>query len=169
MSEWLRLVNEMKKRSPQDFFTPTQQVAYTTIVERLHFPKQHLNLWGLPGVGKTYIAWGLARTLDAVHVSSPEKLREYDGKDMSLLIIDNAPYYEDELRALLAEADLMSAGSIVFITHKPTLLRMRQVHLELPSADDLRHIARTFSRLGFYEQSAPPPATNLWQLLQCYV
>lgn len=169
MSEWLRLVNEMKRRAPQEFFTPTQRAVYDALIECLQFPNQRINLYGAPGTGKTYIAWGLVRALEAVHVPISDRLREFDGQPMPILILDNAPTYEDEVRSLLADAALMDAGSVVFITHKPSALRMRQIHLGLPTPDDLRQIARTFGRLGFYEVSLPPPSPNLWQLLQCYV
>lgn len=169
MSEWLRLVNEMKRRAPQEYFTSTQRAVYDVLVERLQFPNQHINLYGAPGTGKTYLAWGLVRALEGVHVPVATRLREFDGQPMSILILDNAPTYEDEERSLLADAALMDAGSVVFITHKPTALRMRQIQLDLPTSDDLRQIARTFGRLGFYEVTTPPPSPNLWQLLQCYV
>lgn len=169
MSEWLRLVNEMKRRAPQEYFTPTQRAAYDVLVERLQFPNQRLNLYGVPGTGKTYLAWGLARALEAVHVPVASRLRAFDGQPMPLLILDNAPTYEDEERGLLADAALMDVGSVVFITQKPAALKMRQIQLDLPTPDDLRQIARTFGRLGFYEVTTPPPSPNLWQLLQCYV
>lgn len=169
MSEWLRLVNEMKRRAPREYFTPTQRTVFNELLEQLRFPNQRLNLYGAPGVGKTYLAWGLVRELDAVHVPIAARLREYGRRSLPILILDNAPTYEDEVRSLLADAALMGAESVVFITHKPTALRMRQIQLDLPTPDDLRHIARTLSRLGFYEVNAPPPSSNLWQLLQCYV
>lgn len=169
MSDWLRLVNEMKRRTPQEYFTPTQQAAYNSLIELLQFPNQRINLYGVSGVGKTYIAWGLVRALEAVHVPLPERLCEYGGRDLPLIIIDNSPIYEDDLRTILADAALMDAGSVLFITRKPTALRMRQIHLDLPTLDDVRQVARTFGRLGFYEQSTPPASPNLWQLLQCYV
>jgi hypothetical protein len=169
MSEWLRLVNEMKRRLPQEYFTPTQRAAYNELVERLQFPCQRLNLYGVPGVGKTYVAWGLVRALDAVHVPVASRLRQFDGRPLPILILDNAPTYEDEVRGLLADAALIGADSTLFITHKPTALPMWKIQLELPTPDDLRQIARTLGRLGFYEVSAPPPSPNLWQLLQCYV
>jgi tRNA A37 threonylcarbamoyladenosine biosynthesis protein TsaE len=169
MSDWLRLVNEMKRRAPQEYFTPTQRSVYDALVERLQFPNQRINLYGAPGTGKTYLAWGLARALEAVHVPVASRLREFDGRQMPILILDNAPTYEDEERSLLADAALMDAGSVVFITQKPTALKMRRIQLDLPNSDDLRQIARTLGRLGFYEVTALPPSPNLWQLLQCYV
>lgn len=169
MSEWLRLMNEMKQRAPQEYFTPTQRAVYDVLVERLQFSNQHTNLYGAHGVGKTYLAWGLVRALEAVHVPIASRLREFDGQPMSILILDNAPTYEDEERSLLADAALMGAGSVVFITQKPSALKMRQIQLDLPTPDDLRQIARTFGRLGFYEVCTPPASPNLWQILQCYV
>lgn len=169
MSEWLRLVNELKRRRPQDHFTAAQQRAYDALAGLLEFPNQRINLCGPSGSGKTYIAWGLVQAFDAVHVPNPHCLRSYHDRDLSILIIDNAPTYEDDIRTLLAEGSLLDAGTIVFVTQKPAALRMRQVYLDLPTPDDVRHIARTFSRLGFYEQHTSPSSPNLWQLLQCYV
>jgi len=169
MSEWLRLVNEMKRRTPQEYFTPTQRAVYEALVDRLQFPNQRLNLYGAPGTGKTYVAWGLVHAFDAVHVPIASRLRQFDGRPLPILILDNAPTYEDEVRGLLADAALIGAESLLFITHKPTALRMWRIQLDLPTPDDIRQIARTLGRLGFYEVSAPPPSPNLWQLLQCYV
>jgi hypothetical protein len=169
MSQWLRLVNEIKQRAPQEYFTPTQRVVYDELVDRLQFPTQRLNLYGAPGTGKTYLAWGLVRALDAVHVPAPSHVRKLDGRPLPILILDNAPTYEDEVRGLLADAALIGADSVLFITHKPTALRMRQIYLAPPTLEDLRHVARTLGRLGFYEVKTPPPSSNLWQLLQCYV
>lgn len=169
MSEWLRLVNEMKRRNPQEYFTPTQEAAYCALAERFQLPHQRINLYGAPGTGKTFLAWALERTFDAVHVIIPKRIRQVDGQPLPILIIDNAPTYEDEIRALLADADLMDAGSVLFITQKPAALKMHQVHLNLPTADDILHVERTFGRLGFYQVTAPPASPNLWQLLQAYV
>ena len=169
MSTWLRLVNEMKRRAPQEHFTQTQRAAYDRMVDRLQFPHQRINLYGAPGTGKTYLAWGLVRALDAAHVPVMSRLRERDGQPLPILILDNAPTYEDEIRSLLADAELMDAGSVVFITHRPTALRMQYIHLTRPTPDDIRQIGRTFGRLGFYEGSQPPESPDLWQLLQCYV
>ncbi len=169
MSEWLRLVGEMKRRVPQDYFTTSQRAAYESLIELLRFPHQHVNFYGASGTGKTFVAWGLARALDGIHIPLPERLRDYGGSNASVILIDNAPTYEDDLRTLLADATLINAESIVFITHRAAALRMRQVKLDLPTPEDLRHVERTFGRLGFYEQTASPPSANLWQLLQCYV
>jgi len=169
MSEWLRLVNEMKRRAPQEYFTSTQRAVYDVLDERLQFPNQRINLYGAPGTGKTYLAWGLIRALEAVHVPVAARVREFDGQPMPILILDNAPTYEDEVRSLLADAALMDAGSVVFITQRPTALHMRQIQLDVPTPDDLRQIARTLGRLGFYEVSTPLPSPNLWQILQYYV
>jgi hypothetical protein len=111
----------------------------------------------------------LVRAFDAVHVPIASRLRQFDGRPLPILILDNAPTYEDEVRGLLADAALIGAESVLFITHKPTALRMWRIQLDLPTPDDIRQIARTLGRLGFYEVSTPPPSPNLWQLLQCYV
>lgn len=169
MSAWLRLVNELKTRAPQEYFTAAQQTAYEMLADRLQFPNQRVNLYGAAGTGKTYIAWALVRALGAVHVPLPERLRSFAGHDLSVLIIDNAPTYEDDLRTLIAEASLLDAGSIIFLTRRPATLRMHQIELKLPTAEDVRHVGRTYGRLGYYEVSAPPPSPNFWQILQSYV
>jgi hypothetical protein len=39
MSEWLRLVNEMKRRTPQEYFTPTQRAVYEALVDSAAVPQ----------------------------------------------------------------------------------------------------------------------------------
>ncbi|MBV6438327.1 MAG: hypothetical protein AELANPGJ_03629 [Anaerolineae bacterium] len=169
MNEWMKLVNEIKQRSPDSIMTSHQKAVCETILEHLQFPSQRINLFGERGTGKTLVAWKLVRILeDARHIILPRQLFEPADNAASVLIIDNAPHYEDELRDLMARASLLNVDSIVFISLRPVQLRMHQVRLDLPSLEDIEHAIRTIGRFNVFQRISPPPSCNFWQLLQCY-
>lgn len=168
MSEWLRLVNQIKARSPVDLFTPTQRSAYTALLDLLRFPEQ-VNLYGPVGSGKTFVAWGVAQSLGAVHVPVPAALDELTGS-IDILLVDNAPEHEYEARNLMARCNLLGVQSTVLVTCHPVAMPMRRVELPLPTADEVVSVSRALSLLGYFQSSQQLPSQpNFWNILQSFV
>lgn len=167
MSEWLRLLNEMKRRPIEDYLTPTQRSARDKLCELLRFP-QRINLWGSEGCGKTYVAWSVAQATGAWHVTLPEKLDELT-PGHEILLLDNAPHQEPEIRRLMAKTNLLGATSIVFITRQAIGIPMHQIQLTLPDPTEVKQILASYARLGFYQQHSLPAKPNLWQIMQACV
>lgn len=168
MSEWLRLVNQIKARSPVDLFTPTQHAAYTALLDLLRFPQQ-VNLCGPVGSGKTFVAWGVAQSLGGLHVPLPTALDQLSGNN-DILLVDNAPAHEYEARNLLARCNLLGAQSTVLVTQQPIAMPMRRVELPLPTPEEVVAVSRSLSLLGYFQSSLPLPSQpNFWNILQSFV
>lgn len=167
MSEWLRLLNEMKRRPVEEYFTPSQRAARDQICDLLRFPNR-INLWGPYGSGKTYIAWAIVRATGATHVTLPEKLQLLEPPH-EILLIDNSPHHEPEVRRLMASANLLGATSVVFITREAVGMPMHHIHLLLPDPDEVQFILASYGRLGFYQQHELPPKPNLWNIMHSCV
>lgn len=146
MTEWLRLVNEIRSRPPETLLTPSQNAVLKDLVDLLTVP-QRISLCGPPGVGKTFVAWAVARLTGAVHVALPEAAERLPPGTTTILI-DNAPGREEDVRRLIAICGLHGVGSLVFISREPVQMPMRRVVLDYPTADDWHVIESTAGRLG---------------------
>ena len=167
MSEWLRLVNDLKCRSPVDLFTDTQRRAWQALIDLLKFPQQ-VNLYGPIGSGKTFVAWGVAQSLDAIHLSVPKSLDDCRSV-VEIVLVDNAPFYEYDARRLIARCNLIGARSAVLITCEPITMPMRRIELPLPTIEEVTYVARSLSRLGYFQSSQPLQNPNFWDILQSFV
>jgi len=169
MSEWIRLTNELKLRSPMEYFTPSQMKVYQCLMDVFHWQGQRANLVGVTGSGKTFVAWALARSFDGKYISHPDDVASFNERNIPLLVIDSAPHYEDQLRRLIAQAGLLGAERTLFITQKPSQLRMQSFELALPTPEDVSHVQRTLKSFNGWQSNPLADVPTLWDILQSFV
>jgi len=168
MSTWLRLVNDLKRRRPEEYLTETQRMTYQALYEMVRFP-QWINLYGVHGTGKTFLAWAIARTTGAAYVSTSEQLTSLT-LAQEILIVDNAPYVESDVRPVLASCGLLNANMVILVTDRPITMPIRRIELPLPTPNDISLIVRSLGRLGYpCEQTNLPASPHLWGLLQACI
>lgn len=168
MSTWLRLVNDLKRRRTEEYLTETQRSTYQALYEMVRFP-QWINLYGVHGSGKTFLAWAIARTTGAAYVSTSEQLTSVT-LAQEMLIVDNAPHLESDVRRVLASCDLLSANIVILVTDIPITMPIRRIELPRPTSDDISLIVRSLGRLGYpCEYTNLPVFPNLWDLLQACI
>jgi len=159
----MELVNEMKRRPPASYLTPTQQRVFDELRDGLRYPNR-INLYGPCGSGKTYVGWVIASAVGGVHVPLPELVEKLEpGHDC--VVIDNVPHYEADVRRTLARADLIGASSVVLVSQAPVTVTMRRVELPLPTPEEVDQVLQTYWRLGYYQQHELPEQPNFWQIL----
>lgn len=168
MSVWLQLLNEIKRRPPEQLLTPTQRIARDQLIDLMRYP-QWINLCGKPGSGKTMVAWAVARACGAAHLALPTMLAERSPTDEALLI-DNAPHEEVDVRRLLSKAEMLRAVSVVIITRHPITMPMKRVELSLPNEGDLEVVFKSLGLLNYpCKRAALPSSPNLWDVLQASI
>lgn len=169
MSQWLKMVSDLKRRSPKSsYFTENQRTVFEQICDWLSIPER-VNLYGDFGTGKTFVAWGLAEELDYVeHLSNASEFDTFDNSPTAILI-DNAPHSEYRVRKIMARSNLLTIESIVFITRRPVAMQMRKIELPLPSEKEIREIENTLARLGFSATKYNPEKVNLWNVLSAHI
>ena len=119
--------------------TPSQESARDAILEVIRRREGNINLWGNPGVGKTFLAHYLYHRADLVYFSSPIC---YDRQASSnpVVAIDNAPHAPQETRHLYDDIrwtgkDYSAVANVILITRQPIEDAVYRIALMLTDAD----------------------------------
>lgn len=163
MSKMLILLNQLKTQASYDLLTDSQQVAFDVIRDEFRFPEV-VNLTGLPGSGKTFLAWSISRTLKKPFFPSPAIFDARVNRPTSFAIVDNVGYRERSIRNLLAIAQRKATHSLLFITRQPNELGFHAVSLRMPMPHDFDVVYRNLSLMEYY---ASPPIRdgNFWDAI----
>ena len=122
--KWLTIHNHLSQcAETEETLTPSQVSARDAIRDAIRRQEGHMNLWGSPGVGKTFLAHYLHHRADLLYFPSPER---YDRKVApgSTVVIDNAPHHRQAARSLYDKIrwsgkDYSAVANVMLITRKP--------------------------------------------------
>lgn len=160
MSEFIRNLNEIKKKHNKFKLTKSQEKAYSEIVSLLQIPR-FVNLHGHIGVGKTFLGWRLADNLNWNYIPQIDCLNKIESE---YVIIDNFPSSRQVYRNAIYELSIRGIHKAVFITRKPIEDYVAKVSLSLTKEDI--EIAKNNLTLcntcGIYTKTTPK---NLWYLV----
>ena len=119
--------------------TPSQASVQDAILKTIQRREMNINMWGNPGVGKTFLAHYLHHRADLVYFSSPTC---YDRQvsSNSTVAIDNAPHTRQEARRLYDDIcwtgkDYSAAANVILITRQPIEDAVHQIALTLTDTD----------------------------------
>ena len=123
----------------EETLTPSQLSARDTILNAVKMWEKRINLWGNPGVGKTFLAHYLHHRADLVYFSDQAR---YDAKVShdSVVAIDNAPHTRQEARRLYdrirwGEKAYTGPVNVILITREPIDDAVHRIELTLTDAD----------------------------------
>ena len=154
--------------------TPSQESARAAICNAIQRREGYLNLWGNPGVGKTFLAHYLHHRADLVYFSSSIR---YDRQvsSNSVVAIDNAPHSRQEARLLYDDLrwtgkDYSAVANVILITRQPIEDAVHQIALTLIDADIAymdRLLQQQFGRFAL-EQDNPyvQQRSGLWRYVK---
>lgn len=119
--------------------TLSQASARDAILNAVKMWEKHINLWGNPGVGKTFLAHYLHHRADLVYFSSSELYDRKVSSD-SVVAIDNAPHIRQEARRLYddirwGDKDYKGPVNVILITREPIDDAVHPIELTLTDAD----------------------------------
>jgi len=145
--------------------TPSQRAAGNSIVRVLESGAPYLNLWGMVGSGKTFLARHLAHDARCVYLSSPgNPLTEPPiGK---WVLVDNVSAMRSEARAVYNGLYWQQAAAVLVITQSRVDDSLFTIQLQL-SADDHTFVQSTIAAL-FPKVNAPTvgaDTSSLWPLV----
>lgn len=163
MSRLLTLQNRLKVRARFDRLADHQARAFEAIADRWRYPET-VNLYGPPGVGKTFLGWTLAHDRDALHWAAPELFDPAALPPGRPVIIDNVDPDDRPLRRLLAVVQLTGPRPGLFISRRPTPGLLPAVALPPPGPDDLTIVLHNLSELEHYCLHVPATA-DLWAVI----
>ena len=154
--------------------TPSQTSAWDAVLNAVQMWEKQINLWGNPGVGKTFLMHSLHHYAELVYFSD---LSRYDAQvsQDSVVAIDNAPSIRQEARRLYdkirwGDKDYTGPANVILITRQPIDDAVRRIELTLTDIDSA-HIEQ-FIRQKFAESDLEPidpyvkQRSGLWQYLK---
>ncbi len=123
------------------FLTDSQREAGQSLQQEIADYQQRINLWGGPGVGKTFLAHHLHHRAEGLYFSSAAPLRcpSAEVSPGSVVIIDNAPHDRGSARLIFGEMLWAGASSVILVTRQPIDDAVRRIELGL-TAQDLAQI-----------------------------
>lgn len=115
--------------------TVSQQVVCQFLRQEIGDYQQRINLWGPPGVGKTFLVHYLHQYADGLYFSSAESCLITEISPKSAVIIDNAPSDRSLARSIFGEVLWAGASSVILVTRQPIDDAVRKIELDLTDRD----------------------------------
>lgn len=136
MSRFVDTLNRIRQSMKPDWMTPSQQAVYDVLRERLRFLDE-VNLWGRPGVGKTFLGWVLHIQGLAIYMPLLARVEEELGLPLprTTVVVDNLGWRRGEVRQALHLCRSKGYEKVVLITSEPAQEQMATVELRLTEED----------------------------------
>ena len=144
MNRFVDILNRIRQHANTDWLTPSQQIAYELLRERLGFLDE-VNLWGAHGVGKTFIGWVLHMQQLAIYAP---RLEDVEPVGMvRIVVVDNLNWQRSAVRATLHRCRDQGYDKVVLITTEPVQEQIAGVELRL-TTDDIQKVAENLRAVG---------------------
>lgn len=130
------------------FLTPSQQDTFRLILEFIHDREQRINLWGNPGVGKTFVAHYLDYQAEGLYACSIKNHRTFEFSPNSIVIFDNAIHERKAARLIFGDLLWAGAATVILITRNPINDAVRKVNLSLTIEDIEQFKKNVHKQLG---------------------
>ena len=115
--------------------TTSQQAVCEFLHQAIEDYQQRINLWGTPGVGKTFLAHYFYHCAEGLYFSSAENCPSTEISPNSVVIIDNAPSDRSLARSIFGDMLWAGASSVILVTHQPIDDAIRRIELTLTDRD----------------------------------
>ena len=160
MDSRIEVENQIKTLSDTTWLFPSQTTTYQQLLPFLNSPHRLLNLYGLQGVGKTFLARILVKESRVDYVTSPDVLMETNKP----LVIDNAPFERTSVRGMRNQMRKFDIPQVMLITRYRVEDSVPSFALNLTPEDVNFFRANLFRHLDFRLPDCS--ALNLWEHLK---
>jgi len=137
---WLTFHKQLLRLAEtSETLTPSQGSARDAVLNAVEMSGKYVNLWGPPGVGKTFLVHSLHHHSDLVYFSD---WTHYEAKTSRyrVVAIDNAPHTRQEARSLYdkirwGKKDYVGPANVILITREPINDAAHRIALTLTDPD----------------------------------
>lgn len=162
MSEFIRTLNTIKTHWDLSWLTPSQQRCLAELQASLRVPGS-INLFGKHGVGKTFLAWAVARENGLIYFPHLTLFEQAGTVDADGVIIDNCLPGRVEHRKVLKALQLRGVRRSILITTE--LIHDYTHYSELTlTPEDVQKVLSNLGSVGIYVD-AIKEEWDLWQFL----
>lgn len=152
--------NQIKALSDASWLFPSQATAHQELLPFLGGFHRIVNLYGLQGVGKTFLTHILCKENRADYISSPDLMRPADRP----LIVDNAPFERTTVRGMRNQMRRFDLQQVILVTRYRVEDSVPAFALSL-TPDDVRCFRANLFR--YLDLRLPGcSALNLWEHLK---
>lgn len=160
MSSRIEVENRIKSLSDASWLFPSQATVYQELLPFLDRFHRIVNLYGVQGVGKTFLAHILHKESRVDYVSSPDLVH----KTTQPLVIDNAPFDRTFVRGMRNQMRRHDLQQVILVTRYRVEDSVPAFALSLTS-DDVRCFRANLFR--YLDLRLPDcAALNLWEHLK---
>ena len=154
--------------------TPSQTSARDAILNAVQMWEKQINLWGDPGVGKTFLVHSLHHCAELVYFSDPSRYDAQVSCD-SVVALDNVPSTRQETRQLYdkirwGDKDYTGPANVILITREPIDDAVRRIELTLTNTDRAHIKKLMHQQFGEYDfetiSQYAQQRSGLWQYLK---
>ncbi len=137
---WLTYHKQLSKLAEtMETLMPSQISARNMLLFAIQTWEPYINLYGQPGVGKTFIFHCLHHRTDLLYFPNPSRYDVQVSRD-SVVAIDNAPHTRQEARRLYGrirwgQKDYTGPKNVILITRQPIDDDIRKIELTLTDID----------------------------------
>jgi hypothetical protein len=137
---WLTYHKQLSKLAEtMETLMPSQISARNMLLFAIQTWEPYINLYGQPGVGKTFIVHCLHHRTDLLYFSDPTRYNTSVSNE-SAVTIDNAPHTRQEARRLYdrirwGQKDYTGPKNVILITREPIDDDIRKIELTLTDID----------------------------------
>lgn len=166
MSDFIRILNSIKTHWDLSWLTPSQQQCLTELQASLRVPGS-INLFGKHGVGKTFLAWAVARENGLAYFPHLTLFEQAEIVDADGVIIDNCLPGRIEHREVLKALQFRGIRRAILITTE--LIHDYTHYCELTlTSDDIQKVLSNLETVGIY-LNAIGEELDLWRLLNPFL
>lgn len=164
MSEFIRILNAIKTHWDLSWLTDSQQQCLKELQSQLRVPRT-VNLYGKQGVGKTFLAWALARGSGLAYFPHLTLFWQVEDLDNDAVIIDNCLSVRSRHRDVLKALDFRGVKRAVLIT--PTLIQDYTHYCELLlTSNDVSKVQDNLESIGISTEVTD--VSSLWSMVNPY-
>lgn len=136
------LTNRIKNKFSEDWLTPSQNKIFRKIIDGYKTHKI-INIYGKPGVGKTFLGWNLNRSLDSTYT------KDINTDDLKkIVILDGYSHTKNEIRKLLPIMQFKNISKIILITSSKAQDDIVALELKFIEDDKKKFKSNIFKQLG---------------------
>ena len=161
MSDFIRTLNLIKTQRDLTWLAPSQQDALTELREALRMPGT-VNLFGMAGVGKTFLAWTLANELDYTYLAHISHFEQVEDLYTKGVVLDNCLPKRQFHRNMLKAISFRNVSCAVLVTRQMIQDYTRYVELRLTPSDQAK-VWDNLATLGIFRKVNQAP--NLWHVV----
>ena len=161
MSQYIRIINTVRKNIARLPLTKSQADCRVALIERLEYPGV-VNLYGPHGCGKTFVGWCMANEGRVAYVVEPAQLATVEHKTPAVLI-DNAGHRRTDYRRILGDLERARINRAIAVTLERIEDSVQAFELHC-TPDDIHIACGNMAQLGFLIEADHP--VDLWDMLQ---